>query len=249
MAPADIQRLGEQAFVLRGLARSRASALAGLVVALIERAPLRRMITPGGRQMSVAMSNCGPLGWVSDASGYRYSPVDPLSGLAWPAMPAAFLALARDAATAAGFADYAPDACLINRYEAGTRLSLHQDRDEQRFDAPIVSVSLGRSADFLFGGLKRGDATVRVPLEDGDVVVWGGVDRLRYHGVLPLKPLPATASLFDGDGNGEGGEGEWGGERRFGGARFNLTFRVAGGLDGRVRHSAVFGERFPAPRR
>ena len=234
MMPAEIQRLGEQAVVLRGFARSRAAGLADLIAALIERAPLRRMTTPGGRQMSVAMSNCGPLGWVSDRAGYRYSPIDPLSGLAWPAMPAVFVALARDAAAAVGFADYTPDACLINRYEVGTRLSLHQDRDELRFDAPIVSVSLGRSADFLFGGLKRGDATVRVVLEDGDVVVWGGVDRLRYHGVLPLKALPATASLFEDDRNengaGDGGPGQGqGGEHRFGGARFNLTFRVAGG--------------------
>lgn len=219
---ATVDVLGEQARVFRGLAAPHAALFARQIGELLGQAPLRRMVTPGGRPMSVAMSNCGHQGWISDRRGYRYSRVDPLTGQDWPAMPSAFLALARDAAEAAGFGDYVPDACLINRYEAGTRLSLHQDRDEKRLDAPIVSVSLGRSATFLFGGLKRSDPAVRVALADGDVVVWGGVDRLRHHGVLPLAPLPVTASLFDA------GAAEGPHERRFDGARFNLTFRVTG---------------------
>jgi DNA oxidative demethylase len=145
------------------------------------------MRTPGGFSMSVAMTNCGPFGWVSDPTGYRYSPTDPETGVAWPAMPAAFAELATRAAAAAGFPDFAPDACLVNRYEPGARLTLHQDKDEWDFGAPIVSVSLGVPAVFLFGGLKRSDRPQRVPLEHGDVVVWGGPARLRYHGVAKLE--------------------------------------------------------------
>src|SRR5262249_36146035 len=150
-------------------------------------APFRHMVTPGGFRMSVAMTNCGALGWVTDQTGYRYDPVDPESGECWPRMPESFLRLARDAAARAGFANFVPDACLINRYRPGARLTLHQDKNERDFGAPIVSVSLGIPAVFLFGGLKRADKTVRVTLRHGDVVVWGGPDRLRYHGVLPLK--------------------------------------------------------------
>jgi alkylated DNA repair protein (DNA oxidative demethylase) len=170
-------------------------------------APLRQMITPGGLRMSVAMTNCGPVGWVSDRAGYRYAPLDPTTGQPWPAMPRVFATLARRAAAEAGFDGFAPDACLINRYEPGTRLSLHQDRDERDYGAPIVSVSLGVSAIFLFGGSKRSDKTLRTRLEHGDVVVWGGPARLRYHGVLPLEQSshPRTGPL-----------------------RFNLTFRKAG---------------------
>src|SRR5690606_11233386 len=138
------------------------------------------------RRMSVAMTNCGPLGWCSDRSGYRYEPADPLTGLAWPPMPAEIRALARAAADAAGFDGFEPDACLINRYAPGTKLSLHQDKDERDFTSPIVSVSLGVPAVFLFGGRKRKDPLVRVRLEHGDVVVWGGAARLNYHGVAPL---------------------------------------------------------------
>ncbi|EER58787.1 DNA-N1-methyladenine dioxygenase [Acidovorax delafieldii 2AN] len=170
-------------------------------------APFRRLVTPGGLRMSVAMTNCGRLGWVSDRSGYRYDPIDPESGQAWPAMPALLRDLARDAAAAAGYAGFAPDACLINRYAPGTRLSLHQDKDEGNYAHPIVSVSLGVSALFLWGGAQRGDRARRIPLAHGDVVVWGGPARLRFHGVLPLPE--ASHSLT-------------------GALRINLTFRKAG---------------------
>ncbi|HZU10369.1 MAG TPA: DNA oxidative demethylase AlkB [Pseudacidobacterium sp.] len=170
-------------------------------------APFRNMITPGGHRMSVAMTNCGELGWISDKSGYRYSPVDPESGKKWPAMPESFLRLATSAAREAGFPDFLPDACLINRYEAGTKLSLHQDRDERDFSQPIVSVSLGIPAIFLFGGLKRTDKTERIPVQHGDVIVWGGPARLRFHGILPLKAAQHPV---------------------LGGHRINLTFRKAG---------------------
>ena len=136
--------------------------------------------------MQVALTNCGALGWVSDRRGYRYSAQDPDSGQPWPAMPPTFLALAQSAAAQAGFDHFAPDACLVNRYAPGTRLSLHQDRDEQDFGQPIVSVSLGLPARFLWGGLQRADRPQRVPLWHGDVMVWGGVDRLRFHGVAPV---------------------------------------------------------------
>jgi alkylated DNA repair protein (DNA oxidative demethylase) len=149
-------------------------------------APFRRMLTPGGRRMSAAMSNCGDWGWVTDRAGYRYTREDPESGRAWPPMPAAVLRLATSAAEHAGFAGFVPDACLVNRYEPGTRLTLHQDKDERDFSAPIVSVSLGLPAVFLFGGERRDDRTRRVRLVHGDVVVWGGPSRLRYHGVQPL---------------------------------------------------------------
>ena len=199
--------IGPGAFVLPGFARSRADALLAAIRALAERAPFRHMVTPGGFTMSVALTNCGALGWTSDRRGYRYSPTDPDTGLPWPAMPESFARLAREAAAAAGFDGFAPDACLVNRYEPGARLSLHQDKDERDYEAPIVSVSLGMPAVFLFGGLARGDKAARIPLQHGDVVVWGGDDRLRYHGVLPLKdqPHPALGSL-----------------------RINLTFRKAG---------------------
>lgn len=180
--------LGAGAVVLRGLALADEAALLAAVEQVIAHAPLRHMVTPGGYRMSVAMTNCGALGWVTDRTGYRYAPTDPDSGKAWPRMPAAFRRLAESAATRAGFDGFVPDACLINRYESGARLTLHQDRNERDFRAPIVSVSLGIPAVFLFGGLKRADKAARVPLEHGDVAVWGGPARLRYHGVNPLKP-------------------------------------------------------------
>lgn len=151
-------------------------------------APYRNMVTPGGFRMSVAMSNCGAAGWVTDNSGYRYTPCDPLTGSPWPVMPESFADLATEAAQMAGFSGFAPDACLINRYEPGARMTLHQDKNERDFNAPIVSVSLGLPAVFLFGGLQRSDRPSRIPLVHGDVVVWGGPARLRFHGVMPLKP-------------------------------------------------------------
>jgi DNA oxidative demethylase len=203
-SPRSIERLEEGAVLLRGFAAGEARWLVKEVETVALGAPFRHLVTPGGYAMSVAMTNCGRVGWVSDRSGYRYDPVDPETGLPWPAMPAAFLALAAAAAAAAGFADYDPDACLINRYVAGARLGLHQDRDEKDAWAPIVSVSLGPPAVFLWGGRRRADSVRRLPLESGDVAVWGGPARFVYHGVAPFKDgyHPLTAAT-----------------------RFNLTFR------------------------
>jgi alkylated DNA repair protein (DNA oxidative demethylase) len=178
--------LGPGAVVLHGFATGVADALLAAVESVAARAPFRIMTTPNGRPMSVAMTNCGTAGWISDGSGYRYSGIDPLSGESWPAMPASIAGLALSAALEGGFADFVPDACLINRYEPGARLSLHQDKDEMDFRAPIVSVSLGLPAVFLFGGARRADRPLRISLTHGDVVVWGGPARLRFHGVLPL---------------------------------------------------------------
>lgn len=178
--------LGPQAVWLRGFAWDEAPALWAAVETVVDAAPWCHMETPGGRSMSVATTNCGALGWISDRRGYRYAATDPISGQPWPPMPLPLLRLAQRAARHAGFGAFAPDACLINRYAPGTRLSLHQDRDEQDWSAPIVSVSLGLPATFLWGGMARGDKAQRVPLTHGDVVVWGGVDRLRFHGVLPV---------------------------------------------------------------
>jgi len=198
--------LAPGAVVLRGFARDAAPALLAGVEAVARAAPFRRMETPGGFRMSVAMTNCGALGWVTDRRGYRYDAVDPESGAPWPALPEAFRRVAQGAAGAAGFAGFEPDACLVNRYQPGARLSLHQDADERDYSQPIVSVSLGLPATFLFGGLRRADKTVRVPLRHGDVVVWGGPSRMRYHGVLALKAGDAAGA----------------------GERINLTFRKAG---------------------
>jgi len=194
------------AVVLRGFALAQAADLLAAVQQVTAQAPFRHLITPGGLRMSVAMTNCGKLGWVSDRSGYRYDPIDPDSGQPWPAVPPLFRQLALDAADAAGFPAFAPDACLINCYEPGTRLSLHQDRDEGNYAHPIVSVSLGNPAIFLWGGARRADKARRVPLMHGDVVVWGGPGRLRFHGVLPL---PEGAHPLTGA------------------QRINLTFRKA----------------------
>ena len=184
--PRDVP-LAEGAILLGAFARSVDESLVAALQSVVSLAPFRRMITPGGRRMSVAMANCGRVGWVSDRAGYRYDARDPESGGPWPNMPHAFRDLATQAAEKAGFPAFSPDACLINRYESGARLSLHQDRDEKDFDAPIVSVSLGLPAVFLFGGTHRSDPPLRVPLVHGDVVVWGGPSRLRYHGVMPLE--------------------------------------------------------------
>ena len=187
--------LAPGALLLHGFASDAADALIQATAPVIAAAPLRHLVVPGGRTMSVAMTNCGALGWVSDRRGYRYESADPLSGRPWPPMPACFLTLAVRAAAEAGFAGFQPNACLINRYQPGARMGLHQDRDEGGegggktgdFSAPIVSVSLGLPAVFLFGGLQRKDKTTRWPLLHGDVVVWGGPSRLAFHGVAALK--------------------------------------------------------------
>jgi len=186
--PPRLEQIGPQAYVLRAAALPYIEALLAALDVIRQAAPFRHMQTPGGLAMSVALTNCGALGWTSDRHGYRYTRHDPQTGCDWPAMPEVLMQLAQEAAAQAGFAEFKPDACLINRYLPGTRLSLHQDKDERDFSAPIVSVSLGLPAIFLFGGAARTDKAARVPLFHGDVVVWGGVDRLRYHGVLPLKP-------------------------------------------------------------
>jgi alkylated DNA repair protein (DNA oxidative demethylase) len=201
------ERLAPGAWLLRGFALGKASQVLAAAEAVAAAAPFRHLVTPGGFRMSVAMTNCGSLGWVSDRRGYRYDSRDPLSGQPWPAMPPVFLDLARSAALASGFAGFEPDACLLNRYEPGARLTLHQDKDENDFSAPIVSVSLGVPAIFLFGGDARTDKQRRVPLQHGDVVVWGGPSRRRYHGVRALQ---------DGD------------HDSLGARRLNLTFRRAG---------------------
>ena len=179
--------LAPGAWVLRGHALACAAALLEAVAGIARAAPFRHLETPGGLRMSVAMTNCGKVGWVSDRRGYRYERCDPLSGREWPAMPPPLTELAASAALAGGFPDFTPDACLVNRYVAGARLTLHQDHDERDLGAPIVSVSLGLPAVFLFGGHRRSDRQQRVPLQHGDVVVWGGPSRLRYHGVKALE--------------------------------------------------------------
>ena len=200
------EELAPGAGVLRGFAWGDAEDLLAAIRRVAARSPFRNVITPGGRTMSVAMTNCGAAGWFSDRRGYRYTAIDPETGRPWPPIPALFMRLARGAAHEAGFRDYAPDVCLINRYEVGARLALHQDRDERDRRAPIVSVSLGLPATFLFGGFLRRDPQRRVPLAHGDVVVWGGPSRMRYHGVLPVRDgVHATT----------------------GAVRYNLTFRVA----------------------
>lgn len=192
--------------LLRGFAAAVETPLLAAIERVAADARFRHMVTPGGRRMSVAMTNCGRAGWVTDRRGYRYAPVDPDSGKPWPAMPGPFAELAARAAATAGFDALLPDVCLINRYEPGSGLSLHQDRDEQSFEAPIVSVSLGLPAIFQFGGQKRSDRPARWMLAHGDVVVWGGPSRLVFHGILPLAA----------------GEHPLTGSRRF-----NLTFRRA----------------------
>ena len=204
--PPENRILGPGAVLLAGLAAARDQALLAALDDVVARAPFRHMVTPGGFTMSVAMTSCGAAGWVSDRTGYRYDPVDPMTAQSWPAMPPGFFALATAAAEAAGFPDFAPEVCLINRYVPGARLSLHQDQDEQDMRAPIVSVSLGLPATFLWGGLARSERPRRLRLVHGDVVVWGGPARLTYHGVDVLKH---------------------GIHPRTGAVRYNLTFRKA----------------------
>lgn len=201
------EQIGEQSYVLRGFALPWLERLLPALEAVLAAAPFRQMVTPGGFTMSVALSSCGTFGWTTDRSGYRYTRHDPQTGQPWPKMPEVFLQMAQAAAQAAGFSEFAPDSCLINRYIPGAKMSLHQDKDEHSYAAPIVSVSLGLPAMFLFGGFARSDKSQRIPLLHGDIVVWGGVDRLRYHGVLPIK-----------DGH----------HPRLGEQRINFTFRTAG---------------------
>jgi len=200
------EQMADGATLLRGFARPIQHDLLRALEEVTAQAPFRHMSTPGGFEMSVAMTNCGTCGWITDVSGYRYGGNDPVSGKPWPAMPPIFRELAAQAAAQGSFAGFVPDACLINRYEPGARMSLHQDRDEEDFSAPIVSVSLGLPAVFLFGGLKRSDKPSRYRLEHGDVVVWGGRSRLFFHGVAPLA---------DGE------------HALLGRKRINLTFRRA----------------------
>jgi len=200
------EAIAEGATILRGFAGEAAPRLMEDLAKIVELAPFRHMVTPGGFRMSVAMTNCGQAGWVSDAKGYRYDARDPETGLEWPPIPPSFSQLATDAACEAGYPDFLPDACLINRYEPGARLTLHQDRNERDYTAPIVSVSLGLPAVFLFGGATRKERPRRMRLENGDIVVWGGATRLAYHGI---------ASLKDGE------------HPLTGRSRINLTFRKA----------------------
>ncbi|MDQ2801872.1 MAG: DNA oxidative demethylase AlkB [Pseudomonadota bacterium] len=202
----EAEPLGDGAVLLRGFATANGAALLADLDCVLAVAPFRHMVTPGGHVMSVAMTNCGAAGWLTDRRGYRYTGLDPTTGRAWPPMPAAFQSLATRAAEAAGYAGFTPDACLINRYEPGARLSLHQDKNERDLAAPIVSVSLGLAATFLFGGASRGDRPRRVRVESGDIAVWGGPTRLAFHGIEPLAA---------------------GDDPLTGGCRINLTFRRA----------------------
>lgn len=180
--------IGPRSFVLRGFALPLIEQVFPALRQVLEQSPFRHMITPGGFTMSVALSNCGSLGWVTDRMGYRYTQIDPQTAKPWPALPEVFMRLAQAAAAECGFADFTPDACLVNRYIPGAKMSLHQDKNECAYQWPVVSVSLGIPATFLFGGTERSDKTQRISLFHGDVVVWGGEDRLRFHGVLALKP-------------------------------------------------------------
>ncbi|TKI04863.1 DNA oxidative demethylase AlkB [Martelella alba] len=198
------ESIGPASVILRGYVLPDGAAILRQIASIAVQAPFRRMTTPGGFTMSVAMTSCGACGWITDRLGYRYSRTDPVSGRHWPAMPDLFNQVGVNAARDAGFAGFSPDSCLINRYQPGAKMSLHQDRDERDLSQPIVSVSLGLDAVFLFGGMTRGDKSQRIILRHGDVVVWGGEDRLRFHGVLPLKAGTHPAA---------------------GGYRYNLTFR------------------------
>jgi alkylated DNA repair protein (DNA oxidative demethylase) len=185
--PPATEPLEDGAVLLRAFCTNEAPSLVEEIARIAETSPFRHLVVPGGHTMSVAMTNCGRVGWVSDRKGYRYDPIDPDTSQPWPAMPQSFLDLAARAAAEAGFPNYDPDACLINRYAAGAKLGLHQDRDEEDPISPIVSVSLGLPATFLWGGKKRGDPVRRFRLESGDVAVWGGPARFIYHGVSALK--------------------------------------------------------------
>jgi len=194
----SVQALRRDFFLLPDFTQTKP--LIALIESVQSVSAFRHMSVPGGKQMSVAMTNCGEVGWVSDNNGYRYDTIDPQTGSQWPTMPTAFAQLATQASEQAGFGRFKPDCCLINRYESGTRLSLHKDCDEANFAHPIVSVSIGASARFVVGGLARKDKTEGLMLHDGDVLVWGRTSRLIHHGV----GSPRGQSL-----------------------RYNLTFRCA----------------------
>lgn len=205
-APGEPEKLGPGAFLFRQYAQPVVEDLLEAIRVVSSVSPFRRMMTPGGRRMSAAMTGCGERCWVTDRRGYRYADTDPETGKAWPSMPSVMASLARDVSARAGFPGFEPDVCLINRYEPGARMGLHQDRDEEDFRWPVVSVSLGLPAVFLWGGLKRGGSPARLRLEHGDVLVWGGEDRLRYHGIAPVPDDRCEAT---------------------GHLRYNLTFRRA----------------------
>ena len=209
-------QFAEGAMLLRRLALTNEVPLLNDLKSIIAKSPLRHMVTPGGFTMSVAMTNCGKLGWVSDKKGYRYDALNPSAGSdiaePWQVMPMSFMQLATQAAAVAGYANFVPDACLINQYQSAARMSLHQDKDEQDFSQPIVSVSFGVPARFLFGGLKRSDKPIKILLLHGDVLVWGGKSRLNYHGIMPLQATNIQTNSHEA----------------FGACRFNLTFRKAG---------------------
>jgi alkylated DNA repair protein (DNA oxidative demethylase) len=198
--------MADGAVLLRGRALPLETEILAALKEICAHAPFRHMTTPGGFLMSVAMTNCGAAGWVTDRTGYRYDRLDPESGAPWPSLPDCFRELAVAAAVDAGYAGFAPDSCLINRYKPGARLSLHQDKNERDLTQPIVSVSLGLPATFQFGGLARKHPVRRFALRHGDIAVWGGPSRLCYHGVTELK---------DGE------------HEKTGRMRINLTFRHA----------------------
>ena len=204
-------QIADGAMLLPGFELANDAQILAELNAILSISQLRHMVTPGGHSMSVAMTNCGDLGWVTDKKGYRYDALDPNIGEPWQPMPKSFLSLANRAAAEAGYANFVPDACLINQYQLGARMGLHQDKDERDFSKPIVSVSLGCAATFLFGGLKRADKPIKIFLQHGDVIVWGGKTRLNYHGIMPLKVSDLKSN----------------GHADFGPYRFNLTFRKA----------------------
>jgi DNA oxidative demethylase len=202
----ETEKLADGVFLFRNLAAESAPSIVQMVSRITKVSPFRHMITPGGYRMSVAMTNCGRVGWITDRHGYRYAPMDPETGGPWPPIPELFRRLAETAGARAGFAGFKPDSCLVNRYEPGAKLSLHQDRNEESYEHPIVSVSIGLPARFLFGGLTRNERSRRIQLKNGDVIVWGGPSRLAFHGV---------DTLADGD------------HPLTGRCRLNLTFRTA----------------------
>lgn len=187
-----LQEILPDVWLLKSIALANEAIILQDLESVISQAPLRHMMTPMGFAMSAAMTNCGDLGWVSDRKGYRYDAIDPNTGKPWPAMPASFMALAKQAACVAGYNDFVPDACLINQYKIGASMGLHQDKNEVDFKQPIVSVSLGLPAVFLFGGVLRSDKPHKVPLAHGDVLVWGGESRLKFHGIMPVKASQIT---------------------------------------------------------
>jgi DNA oxidative demethylase len=195
------------AVLMRAFGRADDVDILQAVESVIAQAPLRHLQTPGGYTMSIQTTRCGSMGWVSEPGGYRYAPSNPSTRAPWPAMPQCLLDFAVRAATEAGYPDFVPDSCMVNQYLPGNKLGLHQDRDERDLRAPVVSLSLGLPAIFLFGGLQRTGKTQRYRLAHGDVVVWGGPSRLAFHGVLPVA---------DGD------------HALVGRRRVNVTFRKVG---------------------